>query len=224
MARILIVEDEASIRLLVKYDLKLLGHQLTECEDGLQAQALLKQDTFDLLVVDWMLPGMSGVELVQWCRQQDIQSIMVMLTAKAQEEDIIQAFEAGVDDYVTKPFSPRQLTARIQAHLRRQPIQDHKIIKFGDIVLDVEQRQVQVNSHRIELTKKEFDLLEYLLLRVGKVVTRQQILNDLWDFAYDGDTRIVDVHLFKVKTKLNSQTVTFKSNRGVGYSIELNHG
>jgi two-component system, OmpR family, alkaline phosphatase synthesis response regulator PhoP len=220
MAKILIVEDEANIRMLIRYDLKLLGHHITECEDGLQAKQLLQQESFDLLLVDWMLPEINGLSLVQWCRNNHIQAVIMMLTAKDQEADIISAFEAGVDDYVTKPFSPRQLTARIQAHLRRQPSLPQQLA-VGDVVIEQEQRMVKVNGRSIELTKKEYDLLEYLVLRTGKVISRDQLLNDLWDFAYDGDTRIVDVHIFKLRSKLNSQLVTIKANRGIGYSVEV---
>ncbi len=223
MAKILLVEDEESIRKLISYDLKMARYEAVLCEDGQQALEKGLNETFDLMIIDWMLPYLSGIDLVRQFRQKGIDSVIIMLTAKDEEEDILDAFEAGVDDYVTKPFSPRQLLARIQAHMKRLAKPAPTVLKVADVELNQTQREVRVAGQPIELTKKEFELLEYLMRNPKMVLTRDNILNEIWDFDYDGDTRIVDVHIFKLRSKLQGSQVMIKSMRGVGYSLEINH-
>ncbi len=225
MTKILIIEDEKSIRTLIRYDLKNLGHEIFESEDGNDGYRKAVNDTFDLILVDWMLPGKSGIEIVSKLRSNGVQAIIIMLTAKDGEDSIISAFDAGVDDYISKPFSPRVLTARINAHLKRMSLQpvNHNFSR-DNLAIDFNRREVLVDDELINLTKKEFELLELFISNQGKVLSRDLILNKIWDFDYDGDTRIVDLHIFKLRNKLEKANLEFKANRGVGYILEFNEG
>lgn len=218
MTKILIIEDEEGIRRLLRYDLRQMQFEVDSAKDGREGLELAKNEDYDVIIIDWMLPYISGVELVSEFRRLGMSSILMMLTAKDEESDILQAFEAGIDDYMTKPFSPRELTARINAHLRRfTSKQKSRKIEVGDVVVNLDQHSVSVGSNVLELTKKEFDLLVYLLQNENIVLSRDQILSEIWNYDYDGDTRIVDVHVFKLRSKLENSNVKINSLRGVGY-------
>lgn len=218
MRKILIIEDEDGIRRLLRYDLKQLGFEVDSAKDGQEALTFVKDNDYDVIVVDWMLPVYDGITLVERFRNDGNMAIIVMLTAKDEESDILEAFEAGVDDYLTKPFSPRELTARINAHLKRVvPKQSQTQVTVGNVVLFPQQHKVEVDDVEIELTKKEYDLLVYLLDNLNLVLSRDQILTEIWNFDYDGDTRIVDVHVFKLRQKLKDADLKIESLRGVGY-------
>lgn len=216
--KILIIEDEEGIRRLLRYDLKQMGFDVQSAKDGREGLQMAQASQYDVIIIDWMLPYYDGIELVSQFRASGMDSILIMLTAKDEEADILEAFEAGVDDYLSKPFSPRELSARITAHLRRVDL-NHELrrIQVGDIVVNLDQHTVVVNGNLVELTKKEFDLLIYLLQNENIVLTRDQILTEIWHFDYDGDTRIVDVHVFKLRAKLEGSNVKINSLRGVGY-------
>ncbi len=218
MKKILIIEDEEGIRRLLRYDLRQMNFEVDSAKDGKEGMSLALENTYDVIIVDWMLPFYSGIELVETFREKKIDSILIMLTAKDEETDILEAFEAGVDDYLTKPFSPRELSARINAHLRRakSPNSEHTI-EVEDVIVQLDKHRVTIDNEEIELTKKEFDLLVYLLQNVDIVLSRDQILSEIWNFDYDGDTRIVDVHVFKLRNKLENSNVKISSLRGVGY-------
>lgn len=218
MRKILIIEDEENIRRLLKYDLEHLNYEVRLAKDGQEGLDLALSETFDVILVDWMLPVYSGIELVERFRKVGLDSIIIMLTAKDEESDILTAFDAGVDGYMTKPFSPRELGARIQAHVRRlkEPV-SREMINLGNLSLNLETREAFVEGESIELTKKEFDLLGLLIDNENVVLSRDQILNDIWDFNYDGDTRIVDVHVFKLRTKIEAANVSINAERGIGY-------
>ena len=215
MPRILLIEDEDSIRHRISYDLKNAGFDVTGCPDGASAREKGLNESFDIMIIDWMLPEISGIELVRLFRGKGIDSVMMMLTAKDEEEDILEAFEAGVDDYITKPFSPRELLARIQAHVKRIVKTSRRVLEMGGLTMDLGSREVSVNGQPVSLTKKEFELLEYLLRNPQIVLSRDNILNEIWDFDYDGDTRIVDVHIFKLRNKLQGSGVKIASLRGI---------
>ena len=221
MPRILLIEDEDSIRHLISYDLKNAGFDVTGCPDGASAREKGLNESFDIMIIDWMLPEISGIELVRLFRGKGIDSVMMMLTAKDEEEDILEAFQAGVDDYITKPCSPRELLARIQAHVKRIVKTSRRVLEMGGLTMDLGSREVSVNGQPVSLTKKEFELLEYLLRNPQIVLSRDNILNEIWDFDYDGDTRIVDVHIFKLRNKLQGSGVKIASLRGVGYKLEV---
>ena len=216
MRRILIIEDEENIRRLLEYDLKHLGYEVVSAKDGQEGLDFGLSQSFDVMVIDWMLPYYSGVELVQTFRKKGVDSIIFMLTAKDEEKDILEAFDAGVDGYMSKPFSPRELGARIQAHLKRLKTKT-SLITMGNIIMNADDRSVSVDGEEIEFTKKEFDLLNLLIQNENKVLSRDRILNEIWDFDYDGDTRIVDVHVFKLRNKIEKADVIIHAERGIGY-------
>lgn len=223
MANILLIEDEDNIRKIIAYDLKNAGYDIVESRDGKEALEAARAHQFDVMIIDWMLPLMSGIDLVSQLRKEGCDSVMMMLTARDDESDILHAFEEGVDDYMTKPFSPRELLARIQAHLKRQHKSETPTFACGNVHLDMKRREAYHNNSLITLTKKEFDLLEYFIRNQKIVLSRDQILNDIWGFDYDGDTRIVDVHVFKLRNKLAEANVKITSSRGVGYLMEMKH-
>jgi len=223
MAKVLFVDDEINIRKLVSYDLKHAGFDFDVCENGQEALDLIHKNTYDVCIIDWMMPKINGIELVKQIRLESNDAILFMLTAKDEEEDIVEAFEAGVDDYMRKPFSSRELILRVNAHLKRIKQESSQIRVIGDCVLDLNKRTCNLVNEPIFLTKVEFDLFLYFIDNKNKVLSRDDILNELWNFDYDGDTRIVDVHVFKLKSKVKSKTFDFKSIRGVGYSLEVHH-
>ena len=223
MARILLIEDEDNIRKIIAYDLKKADFDIVECADGKTAVELAMNEDFDVLIIDWMLPHVSGIDIVKKLRNEHIDAIFIMLTARDDETDILYAFEQGVDDYITKPFSPRELLARVNAHLKRQSRKQEKRLAVGDLSMDMKRREAYIGDHMMTLTKKEFELLEYFIQNKDIVLSRDSILNDIWGFDYDGDTRIVDVHVFKLRNKLNASRVHIKSSRGVGYLLEEVH-
>ena len=222
MARILLIEDEVNIRKITAYDLRNANYEIVECADGKEAIELAKREEFDVYIIDWMLPHVSGIDIVKALRANNVDSILIMLTARDDEADVLYAFENGVDDYITKPLSPRELLARVNAHLKRQKKKEERLLA-GKLSMDMKRREAFIDNEGITLTKKEFDLLEYFVRNKGVVLSRDNILNDIWGFDYDGDTRIVDVHVFKLRNKLQKASVTIKSSRGVGYLLEELH-
>ncbi|TFB25002.1 response regulator transcription factor [Filobacillus milosensis] len=224
--RILIVDDEESISTLIDYNLVQEGYQTVVAHDGESALNLANQNTFDLILLDLMLPNMNGLEVCEKLRQMGVQVPIIMLTAKGEEEDKITGLDVGADDYITKPFSPKELNARIRAVLRRsQPntSESQDIIAFKDISINKETYEVFKKEQPVEFTKKEFELLLYLAERINKPVKREILLQDVWDFDFIGDTRIVDVHVSHLREKLEDQPkkpTLIKTVRGIGYKLE----
>ena len=219
MKDILIVEDDSSIRRLLQYDFSKTSFNVQTADNGQEAYELCQKNSFDVIIVDWMMPIMDGRTLVSHLRAQGNQSIIIMLTAKDDENDVLDAFEAGVDDYMTKPFSPRELSARVNAHLKRSSKildKDQKLI-FGNISINESSREVCIEEEKIDLTRLEFDLLYYLLNHQNVVLSRDKILNHIWQFDYDGDSRVVDVHIFKIRQKIADASVSIEAERGIGY-------
>ena len=195
MARILLIEDEVNIRKITAYDLRNANYEIVECADGKEAIELAKREEFDVYIIDWMLPHVSGIDIVKALRANMFDSILIMLTARDDEADVLYAFENGVDDYITKPFSPRELLARVNAHLKRQKKKEERLLA-GKLSMDMKRREAFIDNEGITLTKKEFDLLEYFVRNKGVVLSRDNILNDIWGFDYDGDTRIVEMYMY----------------------------
>jgi two-component system alkaline phosphatase synthesis response regulator PhoP len=225
MAKLIyIVEDERDIADLVEHYLKKDGFRSESISDGQRALERIRRQPPDLLVLDLMLPGMDGLELCRTLRSEPATKRLpiIMLTAKAEETDKIVGLEMGADDYLTKPFSPKELMARIRAVFRRnQPPEEAKaVLNYGKITLDGERHLVSVSKKEVELTAKEFGLLEYLLKRPGRVLSREQILNAVWGQDYYGGNRTVDVHIRHLRKKiplLDSAILTVKS---FGYKIK----
>jgi len=222
MSKILIVEDEISIQKLLAYDLKQAGFEVDVASDGKEGYQKAKEGVYDLIILDLMLPRMDGIEVCQKLRKDQNDTYIIMLTARDDEIDKITGLDSGADDYMTKPFSPREILARIKAGLRRQSkIKDEtNMIKVGDMTVDLNRYEILIDNQLITLTFKEFELLVFLIKNKGIALSRDVLLETLWGFEYDGDTRIVDVHIFKLREKLVNSQVKIITKRGLGYMLE----
>ncbi|MCE7793375.1 response regulator transcription factor [Salipaludibacillus sp. CUR1] len=231
MQKILIVDDEESILTLLQFNLEQGGFKVTEAMDGKQALEKAMKEEFDLIILDLMLPEMDGLEVCKALRQNKILTPILMLTAKDDEFDKVLGLELGADDYLTKPFSPREVVARVRAILRRshkpaeRPEAERKTTKvtIGDVEVFPENYEVFLRGEALELTPKEFELLVYLTNNKGRVLTRDQLLNAVWNYEFVGDTRIVDVHISHLREKIEPNTkkpVYIKTIRGLGYKLE----
>lgn len=227
MKKLLVVDDEPSILTLLKFNLEQSGFEVLTAENGNDALHIATTEDLALIVLDLMLPGMDGMDVCKTLRQEKINTPILMLTAKDDEFDKILGLELGADDYMTKPFSPREVVARIKAILRRTnlvtaEVKD-KVIKIGELEVHPDQYMVMFKNTQLVLTPKEFELLLYLANHRGKVLSRDQLLNGVWDFHYDGDTRIVDVHISHLREKIEADTkqpVYIRTIRGFGYKME----
>lgn len=217
--KILVIDDEQSIRKLVSAYLHPEGYEVYTASDGTSGLKAARAYKPDLVVLDIMLPGMDGIELLSQLRRES-EVYVIMLTAKAEETDKIVGLSVGADDYVTKPFSPRELVARIKAALRRQysgsSLQDRNVLVFRHVRIDTGSRQVWVDDREIELTAIEFDLLTTLAEHRGMVLSREQLLEKVWGHDFFGEIRVVDVHLGHIRGKLGSEGYIV-TVRGVGY-------
>ncbi|WP_227936624.1 response regulator transcription factor [Alkalihalobacillus deserti] len=232
--RLLIVDDEESIVTLLQFNLEQSGYEVITAMEGATALELATNQNFDLLILDLMLPELNGLDVCKSLRQNKVMTPILMLTAKDDEFDKILGLELGADDYMTKPFSPREVVARVRAILRRanpsiteamvgkSGFQDH-VIKFGEVAIYPENYEVLFKNQSLELTPKEFELLLYLANHKGRVLTRDQLLNAVWNYEFVGDTRIVDVHISHLREKIEVNTkkpVYIKTIRGLGYKLE----
>ncbi|MGE5605320.1 MAG: winged helix-turn-helix domain-containing protein [Bacteroidota bacterium] len=222
---IAIVEDEANIVELIKYNLDREGYRTISANNGRKGLELIKQELPDLVILDLMLPELDGLSVCKQLRSDtQTKSIpIIILTAKSEEADRVLGLEMGADDYVTKPFSPRELVARVRAVLRRSGSVDEEepeVIESGVIRIDLRQHLVKVRGVEVELTPKEFDFLKLLLLNPGRAFTREFLLEHLWGYEYFGDTRTVDVHVRRLRQKIEDDPANpeyLETVRGVGY-------
>lgn len=225
MARILIVDDEPDIHQLVRRYAEREGHETMEASDGLEAVSLCRENEFDIIIMDAMMPDMDGFTACKEIRKtKDIP--VLMLSARGAEYDKLFGFEVGVDDYVVKPFSPKELMARVNVIInrhkgRRSPAQGNSKIKFGGLVIDTPGRNVFVDGAKTELTTKEYDLLLYLVKNKGIVLTRENILGAIWGYGYDGEDRTVDWQIKLLRGKLGDCRSYIITIRGVGYKFEV---
>ncbi|SNS24216.1 two-component system, OmpR family, alkaline phosphatase synthesis response regulator PhoP [Anaerovirgula multivorans] len=224
---ILAVDDEEHILELIKFNLEKNGFQVITSDNGEKALELLARNPIDLVVLDLMLPGIDGLEVCKEIRRMEGYNKLpiIMLTAKGEETDRILGLELGADDYVTKPFSVRELIARVKAVLRRSEDvkkDNTKVLKFKDIVIDLEKHEVTVGVKQIELTLKEFELLKILMENRGKVMTRNVLLDEVWGYDYFGETRTVDVHIRHLRKKIGDDETSeyIETIRGVGYKMK----
>jgi two-component system alkaline phosphatase synthesis response regulator PhoP len=229
---VFVVDDEISIQKLVSYHLSKSGYVTETAVDGQKALETIMSapQRFDLVILDIMLPGMDGVEVCRRLREAQIKVPIILLTARDDEIDRVVGLEIGADDYVTKPFSPRELMARVRAVLRRIEVESSPLVQkefgkqlfVGDIVLNSTRHEVVVRSETIDLTPKEFELLKYFLQNVENVLTRDQLLDHVWGYASIRDTRIVDVHVSHLREKIElnaKQPKYLRTVRGVGYRL-----
>lgn len=225
MTRILVVEDEPSISDPLSYLLQREGYEVTVVEDGVEAVDEFERNGADLVLLDLMLPGQPGTDVIRQIRQES-QVPVIMLTAKDSEVDKVVGLELGADDYVTKPYSARELIARIRAVMRRNAESDELIpdtVSAGPVRMDVERHVVSVDGAEITMPLKEFDLLEMLLRNAGRVMTRGQLIDRVWGPGYVGDTKTLDVHIKRLRSKIEpdpSSPRYLLTVRGLGYKFE----
>ena len=222
--RILIIEDDKHISKLVNYNLEKAGYDSTVVEDGEEALDILSKQGVDLIILDIMLPKMDGFEVCRIIKQESkFKNIpIIMLTAKGEEVDRIVGLELGADDYVVKPFSPRELVLRVKAILKRGKIEESPkdIIQRGNLIINVSKHRVTVNNKEIELTPIEFKLLVTLIERKGRIQSRDQLLSDVWDMHADVFTRTVDTHIKRLREKLGKMGNQIETVRGLGYRFK----
>jgi len=230
--KVLVVDDEQSIVTLLQYNLKQAGYEVITANDGEEGMIKAINSHPDLIILDLMLPKLDGVDVCKQLRQQKIMTPILMLTARDDEFDKVLGLELGADDYMTKPFSPREVVARVKAILRRTQLaasadtkEENNIEKvvIGNLEIFPEHYEAYFNGQRLELTPKEFELLLYLAKNKGRVLTRDQLLSAVWNYDFAGDTRIVDVHISHLREKIETNTkkpLYIKTVRGLGYKLE----
>ena len=218
--KILICDDEELIRNVIKEYLTLENFTIDEAEDGHIAVSKCKETHYDLIIMDIMMPHMDGYQAVREIKKID-DVPCIMLSARGEEYDKLMGFDLGIDDYITKPFSPKELVARVKAILKRNKKETSKYV-FGTLVVDDLAHSVTVDNKKINLTLKEYELLKLLMTYPGIVFTREQLLNSIWGTEYDGETRTVDVHVRTLRQKLGDAQNHISTIRGVGYRFEEN--
>ena len=220
--RIFVVEDDADIAELVAHHLRREGFKIKVFHSGGDVMELVRQQPPDLVVLDLMLPGLSGLEICRMMRAEAAIATVpiIMLTARAEEEDRVHGLELGADDYLTKPFSPRELIARIRAVLRRtHPYGPGKVLQVGSLVIDLDRHEVTESKRVVRLTAKEFLLLQYLIEHRGRVLSRDLLLSDVWGYQYTGGTRTLDVHIRRLREKLPTLVKHIETIKQFGYKF-----
>lgn len=254
MRRVLVVDDEQSIRTLLAFNLEKNGYAVTEAEDGETALSWIREQAFDFIILDLMLPKLDGMEVCKRVRQEKIETPILMLTAKDDELEKIIGLELGADDYMTKPFNNREVLARMKAILRRydkaipqsepQEVsepevegstpqshspktlvdEEETILEAGELYIHLDSFEVYVRGERVEMTPKEFELLVYMVQRKNRTLSRERLLQRIWQFDYTGETRIVDVHISHLRDKIerdNKKPEYILTVRGFGYKFEV---
>ena len=222
--KILVVDDEKLLVKGIKFNMENEGYTVDACYDGEEAVALARTGTYDLIILDLMMPKKDGLEACQEIRTFSTVPI-IMLTARSEDADLLMGFESGADDYMTKPFNILELKARVRALLRRASIAApteaaRSVLSWGEITVDEERRKVTRNGQVVELTMKEFDLLQFLMKNPGRVYSRENLLDLVWGYDYQGDTRTVDVHVRRLREKLEPDPASPRyivTKWGVGY-------
>ena len=219
---ILVVEDETKLAEFVKMELEFEDYEVTLAADGFSGLSTARDIKPDLILLDWMLPGISGPEICRRLRQTGDKVPIILLTAKDEVSDRVTGLDAGADDYVIKPFSIEELLARVRASLRRDTEEDVDLLQFSNLSLNRSTREVFRGKRSIELTAKEFDLLEYLIAHPRQVLTRDQILERVWGYDFMGDSNIIEVYVRYLRLKLEEQKESrlIQTVRGVGYVLK----
>ncbi|WP_432402664.1 response regulator [Wukongibacter sp. M2B1] len=223
--KILVVDDEHHILELIQFNLESNDFDVITCDNGEDAVSIANDESIDLIILDLMLPGINGIEVCRRIRKSTNKNVpIIMLTAKGEENDKIQGLDIGADDYMTKPFSIRELLARIKAVLRRtedKSNDNENLIQVRNVTIDIEKHEVMKDEKVLELTLKEFELLKMLARNRGKVLSRDVILDKIWGYEYFGDTRTVDVHIRHLRKKIDDNDGAFiETVRGVGYKMK----
>ncbi|KRG11414.1 chemotaxis protein CheY [Virgibacillus soli] len=230
MEKVLVIDDEPSIVTLLQFNLEKAGFAVITAGDGNTGLQKAMEEDPSLIILDLMLPGMDGMDVCKTLRQEKLKTPILMLTAKDDEFDKVLGLELGADDYLTKPFSPREVIARVKAILRRSqmnetpdtPKQEAETIRIGDLNIYPDQYEAELAGEKLDLTPKEFELLLYLANHQGKVLNRHQLLDAVWNYEFVGDSRIVDVHISHLREKIEKDTkqpLYIKTVRGFGYKL-----
>ena len=222
--RVLVVEDELSIQRILQYDLMQSGFIVdlaSDVEEGLQKA---RRNSYDVMILDVMLPKRDGFSVCKELRKEENPVYIVMLSARDDEFDRVMGLDVGADDYMTKPFSSREVVSKVKAIMRRKGMHHQKActerLSYQQLILDQRRFEVLINEEVIDFTLKEYELLEFLIHHQGQALSRNLLLDRLWGYEYDGDTRIVDVHIFKIREKLKPYGIKIKTIRGIGYMLE----
>jgi len=233
--KILIIEDEPNIRELVLYNLKTNGYDGIAAEDGIMGITMVHKEKPDMILLDIMLPGKNGFDICKELREEGNNTPIIMMTAKTEEADKVMGLDYGADDYISKPFGIREMMARIKAVLRRYEVNipetdaannrktEDTVITVGDLSINIERHEVNVAGRNVNLTLKEFELLQYLMENRGHVFSRDQLLNNIWGIDYAGETRTVDVHIRHLRQKLageDGEDKYIETIRGKGYKVK----
>ena len=221
MMRILIVEDDRRVSDFLRRGLEAVGFHVSVAEDGREGLAVIRTDPFDLVILDRLLPYLDGLELCRIVRSEQWPVLILMLTARETIQDRVDGLKGGADDYLTKPFAFDELVARIDALRRRRPgAAADQLLRVGRLNLDASARSLMDGGHEISLTRREFDLLHFLMLNTGKVVSRQRILNNVWSYSYEPGTKIVEVYIRYLRAKLGPEaSANIRTVRGIGYVL-----
>ncbi|MDR1781693.1 MAG: response regulator transcription factor [Bacilli bacterium] len=212
--KICIIEDDNTLQLVLSYELRNCDYEVEVASDGLEGLNLLKSNNFDLAIIDWMLPNMSGIDIIKEIRKDDNNIRIIMLTAKDNEMDIVEGLDSGADDYLTKPFSTRELKARVKSMLRIN--HNSNIRRINNLIINLDTRSVMKDDISIDTSKLEFDILLFFLDNKNKVLTREMIFNYLWNEESDVNIRVIDNHISNLKRKLELKN-NLITKRGVGY-------
>lgn len=219
--KVLVVDDESRMRKLVKDFLIRKDYEVIEAENGEQAiDIFFAKKDIALIILDVMMPKLDGWQVCREIRQYSKVPI-IMLTAKSDEKDELLGFDLGVDEYISKPFSPKILVARVEAVLRRTSVTEEELVEVGGIVLDKSAHQVKIDGVEIELSFKEFELLTYFVTNQGVALSREKILNNVWNYDYFGDARTIDTHVKKLRSKMGPKGDYIKTIWGLGYKFEV---
>lgn len=225
MAKILIVDDEEKIREFIKKYANFEGHNVTEASDGMNALSILDEHSFDIIILDIMMPELDGFSTAKEIRKKYTTPI-IMLSARGEEYDKIHGFELGIDDYVVKPFSPKELMMRIEAILKRTgtDVQQkiNKTFTYETLTIDFTARIVYIDNEKINLSPKEYDLLFYMVNNKGIALTREKLISDVWGYDFYGDDRTLDTHIKLLRKSLKQYSNLIVTLRGVGYRFEAN--
>ncbi len=223
MPRILIVDDEKMIRNVVKEYAEFEGYETKEAEDGMEAVEICRKEDFDIIVMDIMMPRLDGYSAIKEIHKTKPIPV-IMLSARGEEYDKLFGFEIGIDDYVVKPFSPKELLARIKAVLKRSAAKEQQmdIIRYEGLEINVTGREVSIDGKPVSLTPKEYDLLFYLVKNKGIALSREKLLEEVWGYDFYGDDRTVDTHIKMLRNSLGEYRKFIKTLRGMGYKFETN--
>ena len=228
MTKILVVDDETAIATLLQYNLQQNGYEVTVASDGLSAYQKAKEQQFNAILLDLMLPEMDGMTVLKKLRQDKVSTPIILVTAKGDEFDRVLGLELGADDYITKPFSPREVVARLKAVLRRSQVStdtnktDEMVISIQDLLINDSKKTVMKENIVLSLTPREYDLLLYFAQRLGRVIDRETILTAVWGYEYTGESRMVDMHISNLRDKIESNPKApkiLKTVRGFGYTM-----